>query len=53
MGRIVTPILIANAMDPTKQIRCDALVAVILEQSRAAVDMVGHRLVQVKYVDLK
>ena len=26
---------------------------IILEQSRAAVDMVGHRLVPVKYMDLK
>jgi hypothetical protein len=26
---------------------------IILEQSRAAVDMVGHRLVLVKHVDLK
>lgn len=26
---------------------------IILEQSRAAVDMVGHRLIPVKYMDLK
>lgn len=26
---------------------------IVLEQSRAAVDMVGHRLVPVKYLDLK
>jgi len=128
MGRIVTPVLICNALDPTKEIRCDALVDtgaaglvlpkawkdrlgalpvartveletadqrvvpgevcgpvkiqiegfdaifnevifmdmhvrdggyepllgyIILEQSQAAVDMVGHRLVLVKHVDLK
>jgi predicted aspartyl protease len=128
MGRIITPITISNAFDPTKEIRCDILVDtgasglilpsawkdrlgalpvvrtvemetadqrvvsgdvcgpvriqiegfdtifnevtflemhpanggyepllgyIILEQSRAAVDMVGHRLVPVKYMDLK
>lgn len=26
MSRIVTPVVIANALDPTKEIRCDALV---------------------------
>lgn len=26
---------------------------IILEQSRAAVDMLGHRLIKVKYLDLK
>jgi len=127
MGRIVTSVVIANALDPSKQMRCDVLVDtgasglvlpsawkdrlalprvrtvemetadqrvvsgevcgpariqiegfdtifnevtfidmapgdggfeplvgyIILEQSRAAVDMVGHRLVPVKHVDLK
>jgi predicted aspartyl protease len=127
MGRIVTPVFIANALDPSKQIHCDVLVDtgasglvlpsawkdrlqmprvrsiemetadqrvlsgevcgpariqiegfdvifnevtfidmaaanggyapllghIILEQSRAAVDMVGHRLVPVKHADLK
>lgn len=128
MGRIVTPLTVANASDPGKGIRCDALVDtgttglilpfawkdrlgsltairtvemetadqrvvrgevcgpvrihvegfdeifdevvfldlqpedgryepllgyVILEKSRAAVDMVGHRLVPVKHLDLK
>jgi predicted aspartyl protease len=128
MGRIVTPLRIANAFDPTREIRCDALVDtgttgvilptawkerlgsltsirtveletadqrvvpgevcgpvrihiegfdeifdevifmdlhpedgayepllgyVVLEKSRAAVDMVGHRLVPVKHLDLK
>lgn len=128
MGRIVTPVFICNALDPTKEIRCDVLVDtgaaglilpkawkdrlgtlpvvrtveletadqriipgdvcgpvkiqiegfdtifnevifmdmhpgdggyepllgyIILEQSRAAVDMVGHRLVPVKHLDLK
>jgi hypothetical protein len=128
MGRIVTPITITNAFDPTKVVRCDALVDtgttgmilpvawkrrlgtltsirvvemetadqrivrgevwgpvrihlegfdeifdeivflnlepvegryeplvgyVVLEKSRAAVDMVGHRLVPVKHLDLK
>jgi len=128
MGRIVTPVMIANALDPAKKIQCDVLVDtgasglilpkawkerlgdlpvvrvvemetadqrvvvgdvcgpvkiqiegfdtifnevtfldmhprnggyeplvgyIILEQSRAAVDMVGHRLVKVKYLDLK
>jgi hypothetical protein len=33
---------------------CEPLLGyIILEQSRAAVDMVGHRLVPVKYMDLK
>ncbi len=128
MGRIITPITITNALDPTQEIRCDVLVDtgasglvlpaawkdrlgalpvvrtvemetadqrvvsadvcgpvririegfdtifnevtflemhrenggyepllgyIILEQSRAAVDMIGHRLVKVKYLDLK
>jgi predicted aspartyl protease len=128
MGRIVTPVVIANALHPAKEIHCDALVDtgaaglvlpkawkrrlgalpiartvemetadqrtvegevcgpvkfqlegfdtifnevifidmrpengayepligyIILEQSRAAVDMVGHRLVTVKHLDLK
>ena len=128
MGRIVTPVLIASALDASKRIRCNALVDtgtaglvlpnawkeqlgalpvirtveletagqrvvpgevrgpvriqiegfdaifnevifmdmrpddgayepllgyIILEQSRAAVDMVGHRLIAVKHVDLK
>ena len=127
MRRIVTPVVIANALDPSKQILCDVLVDtgasglvlpsawkdrlgmprvrtiemetadqrvlrgevcgpariqiegfdiifnevtfidmaasnggyepllgyIILEQSRAAVDMVGHRLVPVKHADLK
>ena len=26
---------------------------IVLEQSQAAVDMLGHRLVKVKYLDLK
>ena len=128
MGRIVTPVVIANALNPSKEIRCEVLVDtgaaglvlprawkrrlgtlpiartaeleiadqrlvrgevcgpvriqikgfdtifnevtfidmrpenggyepllgyIILEQSRAAVDMVGHRLVAVKHLDLK
>jgi predicted aspartyl protease len=128
MRRIVIPVTIRNALDPAKEIRCDALVDtgawglilpaawkerlgslthvrtveleaadqrvveadgcgpveitidgfdtifneatflemslrngeyepllgyVILEQSRAAVDMAGHRLVHVQYMDLK
>jgi len=128
MGRIVTSVVIANALHPTKEIRCEVLVDtgaaglilprawkrrlgvlpvartvemetadqrsirgevcgpvkiqiegfdtifnevifidmqpangsyepllgyIILEQSRAAVDMVGHRLVAVKHLDLK
>ena len=128
MGRIITPITVANALDPSNELRCDALVDtgtaglvlpnawkgrlgvlpgtrvvelelanqqvvpgeicgpvriqiegfdpiysevtfmdmhpengryepligyIILGQSRAAVDMVGHRLVLVKHVDLK
>ena len=128
MGRIVTPVTIANALHPSKEILCEALVDtgttglvlpkawkrrlgslnltrtvqmetadqrlvegeiygpvkiriegfdtiynevtfmemrpgnggyepllgyVILEQSRAAVDMLGHRLVEVKHFDLK
>lgn len=128
MGRIVTPVVVVNALDPTKKIRFDALVDtgasglvlprgwkeqlgslgvarvvemetadqrlvsgevvgpvsiqiegfdrifsevifiemspenggyepllgyIVLEQSRAAVDMVGHRLVPVKHFDLK
>ena len=128
MGRIVTPVVVANALDPSKQIRFDALVDtgasgmilpmawrdrlgplsivrkidmetadqrvvegavvgpvsieiegfdrifsevvfidmqpqnggyeplvgyIVLEQSRAAVDMVGHRLIAVKHLDLK
>ena len=128
MGRIVTPVVIANALNPSKEIRCEVLVDtgaaglvlpkawkrrlgtlpvarivsmetadqrlvrgevcgpvkiqiegfdtifnevifidmrpenggyepllgyVILEQSRAAVDMVGHRLVTLKHLDLK
>lgn len=128
MGRIVAPVVVANALDPTKQIRFDALVYtgasglilprawkerlgplgvartvemeiadqrlvdgevvgpvsieiegfdrifsevifiemapqdggyepllgyIVLEQSRAVVDMVGHRLVPVKHLDLK
>ena len=128
MGRIVTSLTVTNAVDPTSEIRCDALVHtgttglilpaawkdrlgsltsirtvemetadqrlvrgevcgpvrvhiegfdeifdevifvelhpedggyepllgyVVLEKSRAAVDMVGHRLVLVKHLDLK
>lgn len=128
MGRIVAQVLVSNAIEPAREIRCDALVDtgtsglvlpsvwrqrlgafagtrtvemetadqrvvrgdvcgpvritlegfdtifnevtfldmhpedgryeplvgyIILEQSRAAVDMVGHRLVPVKYMDLK
>ncbi len=56
MGRIITSVKIENISDPSKSIRCDALVDIgyiILEQSQAAVDMVGHRLMHVKRVDLK
>jgi hypothetical protein len=128
MGRIVTSVTVKNAADPTREIRCDALVDtgasalflptvwrerlgdlrvaghvdmetadqrviggeacgpveiqiegfrpifseviflemtpaegryepllgyIVLEQSQAAVDMVGHRLVPVKHIDLK
>ena len=121
MGRIVAPVLIANALDPAREIRCEILVDtgtaglvlptawrsrlgppptvrtvemetadkrvvtgdvcgpvriqiegfdtifnevtfgeyepllgyIILEQSRAAVDPIGQRLVRVKYYDLK
>jgi predicted aspartyl protease len=128
MGRIITPIVVANALDTTKEIRCDVLVDtgaaglilprawkvrlgtlplsrtvemeaadqhivsgdicgpvkiqiegfkpissevtfidmtpengayepllgyIVLEQSQVAVDLVGHRLLPVKHVDLK
>jgi hypothetical protein len=113
MGRIVTPIVVANALEPGHAIRCDALVDtgsaglvlpaawkdrlgalapvctldletadqrvvtgevygpvkvqiggfrpvyeplvgyIVLEQSQVAVDEVGHRLVPVRYLDLK
>jgi hypothetical protein len=47
MGRIVTSVTIANAFDASMSLGCDAL------QSQAAVDMLGHRLVHVKWLDLK
>jgi len=40
-------------MEPTNGRYEPLLGYIILEQSRAAIDMVGHRLVQVKYMDLK
>ena len=40
-------------MEPTNGRYEPLLGYIILEQSRAAIDMVGHRLVQVKHMDLK
>jgi len=40
-------------MEPTAGRYEPLLGYIILEQSKAAVDMVGHRLVPVKYLDLK
>jgi hypothetical protein len=45
MGRIVTPVMIENLLDPTKKIETDASVA--------AVDMVGHRLAHVRCMDME
>jgi len=48
MGRIVTQLKLANFADPNKALSVSALV-----DTRAAVDMLGHRLVHVKHEDLK
>jgi hypothetical protein len=66
MGRIIASVKIENLEDPQAKVRCDALVGtgtshmvlpiigyVILEQSQAAVDMLGHRLIPMKRMDLK
>jgi hypothetical protein len=45
MRRIVASVKIENLSDPIGY--------VILEQSQAAVDMLGHRLIPVKRMDLK
>jgi hypothetical protein len=45
MGRIFASVQIENLSDPIGY--------VILAQSQAAVDMIGHRLIPVKRMDLK
>jgi hypothetical protein len=41
-------------MDTEKGDKCEPLLGyVILEQAQVAVDMLGHRLVPVKYIDMK
>jgi len=64
----VVPVKITNLFDEDKFIQCEMLVDmglneedsyepllgyVILEQAQVAVDMLGHRLVPVRYIDMK
>ncbi len=66
MGRILTSVTVDNVLDQDKSIRIDALVDtgatfMVLPSAwkdrlgdfQAAIDMLGHRLVPVKYLDLK
>jgi hypothetical protein len=45
MGRIVTPVRVANFVEPTRE--------VLVEQSQATVDMVRLRLAKTRHLDLK
>lgn len=50
---VLTEVLFID-MEPSAGGRCEPLIGYIpLEQARAAVDMVGHRLVRFRRVDLK
>lgn len=64
----MVPVKITNLFDEDKFIQCEMLVDmglneedsyepllgyVILEQAQVAVDMLGHRLVPVRYIDMK
>jgi hypothetical protein len=76
MGRIVTPVRVANLLHPECEILIEGFDRVVgevvfmdmpavnggyepllgyvtLEQSQAAVDLVGHRLIKVRHLDLK
>ncbi len=60
MGRIVAQLKLTSFVDPDKTLVAGGLVDtgaayiyIALEQAGAAVDMLGHRLIHVKHVDLK